>query len=80
MPGDATPETVKKGDGDVQQRLTYPRIVPVGLNGFLVQFSGGLNETSNRAALALKPRLTSRRGAASKKPAARWRQAFYDLT
>jgi hypothetical protein len=35
MPGDATPETVKKGDGDVQQRLTYPRIVPVGLNGFL---------------------------------------------
>ena len=54
MPGDATPETVKKGDGDVQQRLTYPRIVPVGLNGFLVQFSGGLNETSNRAALAFK--------------------------
>ena len=54
MPGDATPETVKKGHRDAQQGLKYPRIVPVGLNGFLVQFSGGLNETSNRAALAFK--------------------------
>ncbi len=54
MPGDATPQTVEKGHRDVQQCLKYPRIVPVGLNGFLVQFNNGLNEASNRAALAFK--------------------------
>ena len=54
MPGDATLETGEKGQDDAQQGLKYPRIVPVGLNGFLVQFSGGLNEASNRAALAFK--------------------------
>ncbi len=44
----------KKADRDAQKGLKYPRIVPVGLNGFLVQFSGGLTEASNRAALAFK--------------------------
>ena len=54
MPADATLETGEKSQDDAQQGLKYPRIVPVGLNGFLVQFSGGLNEASNRAALAFK--------------------------
>ena len=54
MPGDATLETGEKGHGDAQQGLKYPRIVPVGLNCFLIQFSGGLNEASNRTALAFK--------------------------
>ena len=54
MPADATLETSEKNQDDAQQGLKYPRIVPVGLNGFLVQFSGGLNEASNRAALAFK--------------------------
>jgi len=43
MPGDATLETGEKGHGDAEQGLKYPRIVPMGLNCFVIQFSGGLN-------------------------------------